>query len=182
MTIIWLPARRKVAWRLEFDILVFFEMANSAWCRAVVVAAAEPFNKRDSNGKSVMRAVPRAKIFLVGTLCLTLSLGTLATLAVAAGDDAEPKHTVKEVMKVAHKDGLLKKILNGDGSAEDKQMLLDLYVSLIENKPKKGSMESWQTLAGGAALAAAKVVVGREDGIAQLKKASNCKACHDVHK
>jgi hypothetical protein len=118
-----------------------------------------------------------------------LSLALAATLvggsvlgAATAQEGAKPKHTIKEVMKLAHKDGLLKKVLDGQGSAEDKQMLLDLYISMVESKPEKGDMASWHNLAGMSALAAAKVVVGREDGMESLKAATNCKACHDVHK
>lgn len=95
---------------------------------------------------------------------------------------AKPKHTIKEVMKVAHKDGLLKKVTAGDASQADKVKLMDLYISLFENKPKKGETDSWMKLAGAATLASAKVVAGRDDGIAELKKATNCKACHSKHK
>ena len=100
-------------------------------------------------------------------------------------EDAEtkkPKHTIKNVMKMAHKDGLLKKVSGGDASQDEKIELLDLYISLVDNKPKKGEADSWSKLSGAAALAAAKVVTGREDGVAELKKATNCKACHSVHK
>lgn len=85
-------------------------------------------------------------------------------------------------MKIAHKDGLLKKILGGSATDEDKKALLDAYVSLVENTPAKGDIESWHKLAGGSALAAAKVVVGREDSLKELEAATNCKACHDIHK
>ena len=76
----------------------------------------------------------------------------------------------------------LKKVLGGEASQEDKTKLLDLYISMLEGKPKKGDEGSWQRLSGAAALAAAKVAVGREGALDELKKASNCKACHSVHK
>ena len=57
-----------------------------------------------------------------------------------------------------------------------------MYVSLVENDPPKGEKDSWQRLAGGAALAAAKVAVGREGAEAELKAAMNCAACHKQHK
>lgn len=99
-------------------------------------------------------------------------------------EKAKPKHSIKDVMKGAMKgkDALNRKVLSGKASAEEKLALLDMYVSLIENKPPKGSAESWQKLAGGAALAAAKVAVGRKGAEAELKAATNCKACHDPHK
>jgi hypothetical protein len=80
------------------------------------------------------------------------------------------------------KDGLLAKIKAGTATAEEKTQLLDLYIDMLESKPPKGDMESWHNLAGAATLAAAKVVVGREGGVDELVKATNCKACHSVHK
>ena len=65
---------------------------------------------------------------------------------------------------------------------EEQRELLDLYISLVENTPPMGEMGSWHRLAGGAALAAAKIVVGRDGAIVELKEATNCKACHDSHK
>ncbi|MEM8732787.1 MAG: hypothetical protein AAGG44_01100 [Planctomycetota bacterium] len=118
----------------------------------------------------------------------SLVLGAVATAMIAPfaiADDEEkskPKHTIKEVMKVAFKGGLQKKVLSGEASDDEKKELLDLYVSLVESKPPKGEMNSWHNLAGGAALAAAKVVVGREGALDELKAATNCKACHSEHK
>lgn len=117
-------------------------------------------------------------------IVITCLLGLVAaqTLVAADGDDKKPKHTIKEVMKIGHKDGLLKKVIGGDASDDEKKQLLDLYVSMVESRPEKGDMESWIQLAGGSVLAAAKVVTGREGAIAELKEATNCKACHSAHK
>ena len=109
----------------------------------------------------------------------------LLILGVVIADDdgkSTPKYTIKEVMKIAHKDGLLKKVIAGDASQEEKLSLLDYYISLVENEPPKGDMESWHNLAGKAALAAAKVAVGRDDATAELKTAANCGKCHKAHK
>ena len=92
------------------------------------------------------------------------------------------KRSIKEVMKIAQKDKLANKVIAGEASDEEKKLLLDVFISLLESEPPKGDMESWRRLAGGAALAAAKVVVGREGAADQLKAANNCKACHSVHK
>ena len=101
-----------------------------------------------------------------------------------SADDVEgkPKHSIKEVMQNAHIGGLLKKVIDGQASPEEKLTLLDHYISLLENKPPKGDMDSWHELAGKAALASAKVVVGRESAADELKIATNCAACHKVHK
>lgn len=117
------------------------------------------------------------------TALLTCLVGLCTTLSVSAEEEEKkPKHTIKEVMKVGHKEGLLKKVLGGEASDEEKKQLLDLYVSMVESKPKKGDQASWIKLAGGSTLAAAKVVTGREGAIDELKAATNCKACHSVHK
>ncbi len=105
--------------------------------------------------------------------------------AIARAEDEEksaPKHTTKEVMEKAHKAGLLKKVVDGAASQDEKLALLDLYVSMSENKPSKGTPESWHEKAGTVVLAAAKVAVGRDGAAAQLKEAANCAACHGAHK
>ena len=107
----------------------------------------------------------------------------IQTLGLAQDDkEKKAKHTIKQVMKTAHKDGLLKKVTGGSASDADKKQLLDLYISLVENTPPKGEMDSWHVRAGNVTLAAAKVVVGREGAVAELKKATTCAACHKVHK
>lgn len=127
-----------------------------------------------------MRLPLRAKVFTMAALCL----GSAMPFALAADEAAKPKHTIKEVMKIAHgkESTLLKNVLAGKGTMEEKHQLLDLYISMVESKPSKGEMESWHKLAGAAAVAAAKVVVGREGAVEELKIATDCKACHTPHK
>lgn len=98
------------------------------------------------------------------------------------GDAKKPKHTIKDVMGKALKGKLNKKVISGDATAKEKLELLDMYISLVENKPPKGDEASWQRFSGAAALAAAKVAVGRDDGIEALKAATKCAACHKAHK
>ncbi len=131
-----------------------------------------------------MRVVRKLTVLSTAALCAVTGLGAAMSWSSAEEDAAEVKHTIKEVMKIAHgKDSnLLQKVIKGEASAEEKNQLLDLYISMVEGKPSKGDMNSWHTLAGGAALAAAKVVVGREGAIKELETATNCKACHSVHK
>ncbi|MAU06344.1 MAG: hypothetical protein CL919_00460 [Deltaproteobacteria bacterium] len=117
---------------------------------------------------------------LVVALSLFAFCGTLATVVLAA--DEKPKHTIKQVMKVAMKDGLCKKVAGGKASQADKNKLLDAFLSLLDNKPPKGDAASWNAKAGGLVIAAAKIAVGRKGGEAALKKAANCGACHKAHK
>ena len=77
---------------------------------------------------------------------------------------------------------LLNKVADGKASKEEKDKLLDLYISLVDNKPSKGETGAWIMAAGRLTVAAARVSVGREGAEAELKTASNCKACHQVFK
>ena len=121
---------------------------------------------------------------LVGSLIATVVLGGGAM----AVNNARAAKTVKEVMKLAHKDllpskqTLLKTILAGSAKDEEKKQLLDLYIDMFEGEPKKGDAGEWKMQAGAAVLSAAKVVLGREGAIEELDKASNCKSCHDKFK
>ena len=117
------------------------------------------------------------------TIATFLSCALVFGIAFSADEPPKkPKHTIKDVMQKVHKEGLLKKVLDGQGRSEEKLALLDHYISLVENKPPKGDMDSWHELAGKATLASAKVVVGRKGAPAELKNATNCVACHKVHR
>lgn len=90
--------------------------------------------------------------------------------------------SIKEVMKIAHKDGLLKKITEGNASDSEKKELLDLYIDMLEGTPPKGETNDWHLKAGLATISAAKVVLGREGAVEELKSSTNCKSCHDQFK
>ena len=121
------------------------------------------------------------KVMLIVTVCL---LGSIAVAATAANNTvaAKPKHATKDVMKKALKGPLVKKVISGGASAEEKLALLDMMVSLAENKPKKGDAASWEAKTNALINAAARAAVGREGAAAALTKAQNCKACHSKHK
>ena len=92
--------------------------------------------------------------------------------------------TIKEVMKIAHdkKDGLLKKVQDGSATDEEKKKLLDAYIDLLDGEPKKGEKVDYLVKANALVVSAAKVVLGREGAMDELKKASDCMACHSKHK
>jgi hypothetical protein len=120
-----------------------------------------------------------------------LRYGVAALLAVAfagmtvfgAADD-KPKYDIETIMKKAHdKDkGLLKKVVGEKATDAEKKELLELYVELGKNAPPKGGKDSWKKKTDALVTAAKEVVGDKKDGIAHLKKATNCMACHDVHK
>ena len=90
--------------------------------------------------------------------------------------------SIKEVMKIAHKDGLMKKIQGGSATDDEKKQLLDLYIDMLEGTPKKGDKAEWQSAAGATVVSAAKVVLGREGALDELKKTTDCMACHSKFK
>lgn len=117
---------------------------------------------------------------MTGTLVLACYL---ALPAFAADDeDAKPKHTIKEVMKKAMKGPLLKKVVTGDASEEEVKELHAMLVSLSKSKPKKGESDSWKKLTDVLVKAGKAVVDGDEKAGVALKKAADCKGCHESHK
>ncbi len=123
----------------------------------------------------------RTALCIAAALVLAIVVSS-AVHVIGQEGETKSKHSIKDVMKRAHKGGLLEKVLKGDATQEDKLELLDHYVSLTENKPPKGEAESWADKTNAVVVAAAKVVVDRDDGSELLKKATNCMACHSNHK
>jgi hypothetical protein len=127
---------------------------------------------------------------LAGWLVFTVFCVALVQVAVQAQnpEKSAPKHTIKEVMKGAHMPpegggkSLRERVIAGDASDEETRGLLDLYISLVENEPPKGDAKAFHVKAGAVALAAAKIVVGREGAGQELARATNCAACHRDHK
>ena len=110
-------------------------------------------------------------------------VGLFAASSVAFQAQApKPTNSIKKVMELAHKEGLLKKVLDKEATKEDKDRLLDLYIDMLETEPPQGEQSSWILLAGRSVVAAGKVAVGREGAEEELKEATNCAACHRVHK
>mgnify|MGYP007073200501 CR=1 FL=1 len=118
---------------------------------------------------------------ITGFVVLAAITGAAAWAVAAEESEGEPKYTIEEIMIKGHKEGLLKKVLEG-GKHADAMDLMDLYASLSEQDPPKGDADSWKEKSDALMVAVARVAVKRPDGIAQLKEASNCMACHKVHK
>src|SRR5262245_17982887 len=105
---------------------------------------------------------------------------TMFTVTTGAQD--AKKETIKEVMKVAMKGGLCKKVASGEASAEDKTKLAGLFAALHENKPPKGEQSSWDEKTKALVDAANDVLAGKSGAGDSLQKAANCMACHSAHK
>jgi hypothetical protein len=115
-------------------------------------------------------------------LATALALGMIANAFATRADDAKPKHTVKEIMKLAHKDGLYNKVKGGAASKEEKTELAELYADMVKNKAEKGDPESWKQKCEALASAAKDVAEDKPDALAKLKAANNCGACHNAHR
>lgn len=113
------------------------------------------------------------------------ALGLLVnTYVIRAEDDDKdkPKHDIKEIMVLAHKKGLYKKVIEGKASDDEKKQLTVLYIELSQNHPSKGSDESWKEKTTAVVKASKDVEAGKEGATAALKKANNCASCHKAHK
>lgn len=106
-------------------------------------------------------------------LCIALGLGT-----------ASADVTVKSAMKKNFKpeDALAKKAGKGEASDAELADLLKCFEALAKAKPAQGSDSSWAEKTGALVAAVKKIQAKDASGVSDLKKATNCKACHDVHK
>ncbi|MGH7171172.1 MAG: hypothetical protein ACRELF_05505 [Gemmataceae bacterium] len=121
-------------------------------------------------------------------LMAMMTMGLVAGLDVfRAADEAKPKYDIEEVMQKAHKApkgklSLLKQVMEGKASAEQKKQLVEYYEALAQNKPEKGSETDWKKRTTTLVAAAKKVADGNAAARQQLGRAANCKACHQLHK
>jgi hypothetical protein len=115
------------------------------------------------------------RVAVPAVLALAVLLGATAT--------QDSFKTTKDVMALHKgKDSFLSKITGGKGTDEDHKKLLTAYEVLATQKPPMGDEASWKAKTA-ALLAAAKDLVDKKAGaVDELKKASDCKACHSVHK
>ncbi len=119
-------------------------------------------------------------VLMVGMLTAGLFVGSV----VVAAKKETKSLTISDVMKKGHKGktALVKKVLKGQASAAEKAELVKLYKAMAKLKPPKGDAKSWKKLCDRLIAAAESVAAGKGGSSAALKKAVNCKACHDVHK
>ena len=100
----------------------------------------------------------------------------------ASAFNKEAKYTIKEVMKAVQKDGLCKAACGEKGTTEEKDKLVEYATALAENDCPKGDAEDWKKKTGALLKATKALQAGKKGAADQVKKANNCKACHDLHK
>jgi cytochrome c peroxidase len=121
-----------------------------------------------------------------------LSLLAGATLAIALFSpvtfaDSKDEETIKEVMKKYHKapqgqDHIAKKASMGKASPEEMKDLVAAYTKMAATHPPKGDEASWKEKNTKLVAAAKALQKGDANGVELFKDASNCKACHSVHR
>jgi hypothetical protein len=98
-------------------------------------------------------------------------------------DKKEPKYTVKEVMKVAHKEGLYKMVAEGEATQKEKDQLVALYTALAQNKsPGEGDEKDWKERTTKMLAVAKAAAKGDKKAAKSLLDVVQCGACHELHK
>jgi len=113
------------------------------------------------------------------------ALGMVGFVGFNASAFAPKAASIKEVMKASFAKGgdmLLAKATGKEATAEDKEKFLECVKNLTEAKPPKGSEESWKKKTDAIVKAATNLKEGKEGANKEVRKATNCKACHDEHK
>jgi hypothetical protein len=116
------------------------------------------------------------------TICISLTVGwALCTGTGAAEKKGGPEYDMETIMVKGHKDGLLDKVLDKTATKEEIDQMVKYYVALDMLKPEAGDLESWKQKTG-AILKEIKAVQAGGGDLENLKKITNCKACHRVHR
>jgi hypothetical protein len=113
------------------------------------------------------------------------ALGMVGFVGFNASAFAPKAASIKDVMKAAFAPNggkLLAKATGKEATAEDKEKFLECVKNLTEAKPPKGSEESWKKKTDAIVKAATNLKEGKEGANKEVRKATNCKACHDEHK
>src|SRR5947207_15660733 len=93
-----------------------------------------------------------------------------SVLTMTSGAQDDKKVAIKEVMKVAMKGGLAKKVANGEANDEEKKKLAGLFAALHENNPPRGDQAAWQTKTKPLVDAANEVLAGKAGSGEKLKE------------
>ncbi len=113
----------------------------------------------------------------------TVIAGVVSLLVLVAAAPQEYK-SIKEAMEATHKgkESLVAKIRDGKGSDEDHKKALAVWEYISTQKPSKGDEGSWKTKTSTLVAAAKELSEKKAGALEKVKAASDCKACHSVHK
>lgn len=113
-----------------------------------------------------------------------LSAKETATKTDKAAAAAAPKYTIEDVMKKAYKGktSLIARLSEGKGTQADVAQLLEYNQALAASKPTMGEQADWDQRTAALLKATEALKAGDRTAPAALKAASDCKACHKLHK
>jgi len=106
-------------------------------------------------------------------------------VAVPVPTPAKPEEaTIKSIMTLAHKgeNTILTRVLAKKSNPDEIKQLHGYYQAIAKLKPAKGDEASWKAKTAALIASTDLLVKGDEKGLTALKAASDCKACHSVHK
>ncbi|HVS37747.1 MAG TPA: hypothetical protein VMS17_19450 [Gemmataceae bacterium] len=124
-----------------------------------------------------MRSVKQAALAVIA---LAFSAGWYSTRA-----DEDSRMVVIAAMRrvfSGQDPPLIQRVAAGDANEIEKQRLLKVLTGLANTQPERGSLESWKAKTSALLAAAQDVVDGKEGAAQRLREASNCRACHTVHR
>ena len=112
---------------------------------------------------------------------LSVFVALAAFTSFASAKKGEQHEIFEEIMKkgfksTEEKPALLKKVVDGSATAEEKTKLAQYIKKLVTLKPPEGNADSWKK------KTQALVSAMEKNDLKALKNAANCKACHKVHK
>lgn len=115
---------------------------------------------------------------------LTVVAAALAGVSIASAGKGEHHEAFEEIMKKGFKGktSLVGKATEGTASDAEIKQLQGMLKQLAGLKPPRGEMASWKEKTAALIKAGDLLAKNGKAGGAALKKASNCKACHSVHK
>ena len=117
-------------------------------------------------------------------LTLALAIGAGSALKSFAAEEKKKETDIGKVMKRHFKGDTsdMKKAVKGELNKDQTAALLAAVKTLGPMKPSKGEDASWKEKTGALVTALEKLEKGQADAGAGVKKAANCKSCHNAHK
>ena len=124
-----------------------------------------------------------------GLVAAFLGLSLFSAMPLFSADEDsvtadKPSYKFEEIMVHGNKgkESLLAKTLDGSATEKEMKRLIDYFIDLEKHEAPKGDPESWTKKTHELTKAAIYVFAKKDGAVAMLKEASNCKACHSVHK
>jgi cytochrome c556 len=116
-----------------------------------------------------------------------LFLASIATIfattnALTATAKGKKSYDIESFMHAVKDDGLHTKVIKGEATRKENKLFAAYVKAMPNNKPPKGTAESWAALTSALLQATTNHQNGTEGSGEALAAAMDCKACHSNHK